>query len=131
MSDVHVRNKDGLFAKCRLMKNGTWKCGFCMRGRINPVKGYQCKVCKCRVSQVFDTAFEMARLRNENEAQQLRVERLLTALRAWKSAEKYSETYGHLTDPEAVQNCTDAWHDAVQLRNAALSDTGDNNDPKA
>ena len=52
MSDVHVRNKDGLFSKCKPLKNGTWKCGFCLRGLINPIKGYQCKVCKCRVSQV-------------------------------------------------------------------------------
>lgn len=49
---VYVRDKFGSFMTCQQIQDG-WRCGFCMRGIIVPKKGYQCKVCKCRVSQVI------------------------------------------------------------------------------
>lgn len=49
---VYMKGTSGNFYLCKPTTKA-FKCGKCLRGHIEPEKGYLCKVCGSRVAQVI------------------------------------------------------------------------------
>ena len=73
---VIVKSKDGWFFECQAQKNGTWRCGKCWQGVLEPEESFKCLVCSSEVAVVQQDWERIMRRKREVEEWMRRTEML-------------------------------------------------------